>query len=354
MIKTILICLTLFLSVGVFAEKSISEMNPNFRDLMNQGLKPINTYPNEYRELPKPLSLFFFADVHADKTELERYCAFIEENKAYFDDAVCAGDQVLGSPTDDWDFWGQVKGAEKILFVMGNHDIWYQKRPSEDKKQLNEQEAYDKYYAPYVKNWNCVCEEGKAYFYKDYTDKKVRLIGINCMSEEAERKKEVEWFRGVLEDARVKGFSVVAMTHIPPVIFPVSIECNWCEFDRDEGNATYATDYLKAVKEFKKKGGDFVVWLAGHTHSDYLLVSKEFPDQLIMVVGETHRGGGAVYSQLTRTDGTQSQDLANALIIDTSSKTLKALRLGSHYDRYFRPINALSINYSTLKIITQW
>lgn len=352
----VIIILMLLMSLSVFADKSMSQFNPNFNDMMDQALKGVTSYPNEYRENTQPFSLFFFADVHGDKTELERYCEFYSEKKHYFDDAFCAGDQMLSDPNDDWTFWQNTKGAENIMFVMGNHDLWYQKRPENGQKMLTDKEAYDKYYAPYVKGWNAVMDDGRTCFYKDYPEKKIRFMGINYLAADSDKEYQIEWFKKLLEDARIKGYTVIAATHCAPAVLPVSIESNWCEFDRDEGGreAEYSIPYCQAVKEFKQKGGKFAVWLAGHSHSDYLYVSKLFPDQLIMVIGETHRGGRAVYSQIVERDGTVSQDLANALVIDTTSKTLKAIRVGVHYDRYLRPINALAINYESMKIITQW
>ena len=346
----LMLVLAICLSVCVFGEKSVSDLNPNFRNLMDQALKGVNSYPNEYRDREKPFSLFFFSDVHGQKKIVSRLMDFYNENTEYFDDALCCGDLVESWSGNDWTYWGQIKGAEKVLLAIGNHDM----RPNDkDWTMMPEKQAFDQYFAPYIANWNVKNEAGKTYYFKDYAEKKIRLITVNNNLSGDENNAQLEWFGNMLTDARLKGYTVVAAAHIPPVTYPVTIESNWSEPDRDEGDYRWGEPYCKKVKEFKNDGGKFACWLSGHTHSDYLYVSKLYPEQLCFVIGSATIWGPA-YSTNLRIEGTQSADLADAVVIDTTSKTLKAIRIGSHYDRYLRPINALSINYETMKIISEW
>ena len=73
--------------------------------------------------------------------------------------------------------------------------------------------------APYVANWGVqqpanAAENGYNWWFKDYTNKKVRLIGLDCMQRNAT---QLAWLKTVLADAANEGLTVVIAFHSGPV-----------------------------------------------------------------------------------------------------------------------------------------
>ena len=147
-------------SVLSFAQ-TMAELNPDFENLLTAAMRPHNRTANEYVTNIKPLVLFHFSDIHGDKTELQRYTEFLGQYGKYFDDAVCTGDVVEGAVNSGFDYWGEVPGAEKILFIIGNHDFLRKWEGWDWNDRLSKKELYDfktledvyydyhEYYVPY-------------------------------------------------------------------------------------------------------------------------------------------------------------------------------------------------------------
>ena len=169
----------LFITSLCFAQ-SMAELNPGFENRLIDSFRGRNTEANEFKDTSNPFVLFHFSDIHGDKVELERYVEFLGVYGKYFDDAICTGDLVELGANSGFDFWGQVPGAEKILFVTGNHDFIRKWEGWDWSDRLKKNEIWNQYFAKYIKNWNAKYEEGNTYYYKDYPRKKMRLIGLDC------------------------------------------------------------------------------------------------------------------------------------------------------------------------------
>ncbi|MBP5718717.1 MAG: metallophosphoesterase [Abditibacteriota bacterium] len=346
------------------AEKSIAEYNPDFENTLIQAMKPKN-YPGwaHYQSEVQPLVLFHFSDIHSDGEGFDRYIRFYETYEKYFDDAICTGDLVEWSyAKSDFSFWAKTPGHEKILFVIGNHDTlrdhkdW--KVPGVWDDQLSMQETYDGYFAANIGKWGVVYEKGKTYWYKDYPEKKVRMVGLDCMLrpeiDKAADDGQYEWFKKVLADAKTKDLSVIMAYHVPPRNC-VKIKCNFTDRDKEEGGINDAANkYQAAVDEFMKSGGKFVMWLAGHTHWEELCYNKDYPKQLFFCIDSANWFQSNAYSFFDRRKGTKFRDLADAVVVDTSTKTVKMIRVGANLTSDLVPRNGITINYETGEIISQY
>ena len=351
-----------FLCVSAcFCEPTMAELNPNFEGRIAQALKPNNTSYN-YGAQPKPLSLFFFSDVHSDGLEFARYVEFYDTYRKYFDDALCAGDLVMDSKTSDFSYWSKTPGHEKVLIAVGNHDTLRDQGnwgPGTWDNQLTMGETYDYYMKPFIKNWNVTYEEGKTYYYKDYDAKRIRLIVTDCMLrpaiDAAAEEGQLKWFKERLAEAKEKDLSVLVCTHYP-VRNSVGVKCNFHEVGRvgDDIKAPELDRYQAAVDEFMKDGGKFVCWIGGHCHRDLVIVNPAYPKQLDIIVGATHRRSCEQYSDVTRIEGTVSQDLADAVIVDTTTETVKLIRVGVNIDSHGVPRNGMTFNYVSGEIIAQY
>ncbi len=334
----------------------MAELNPDFEELLTAAMRPHNRTANEYITNIKPLVLFHFSDIHGDKLELERYVEFLGVYGKYFDDAVCTGDVVEGAANSGFDYWGQVPGAEKILFILGNHDYLRKWEGWDWNDRLSKKELFDFYFAKYIKNWNVTYTEGNPYYYKDYPEKKFRIIGLDCSFKGKDDEDQVAWFKETLAGAVEKDYNVIALYHYHPDNAE-QIKCNFTEIDHQAGAEPYAgdwTEYYKAVEEFKAKGGKFVMWLCGHTHWEQFAYNKDFPTQLHYSIDATNRYQSMMYGNMTRKDGERSQDLANAMVVDTTTNTIKIIRIGANVNSYLVQRNGICINYKTFEVISQF
>lgn len=340
--------------------KSVAELNPEFSDRINQARKPRNQWSGEYTNSRLPLSILYMSDIHADSFELERLIEFYNQYIDRFDDFVCGGDMVALAKSTGFEYWSKVKGAEKILFVMGNHEGLISHHPKMDWNEiLNGKESFDYYFKNNIKNWNVVYEEGKPYYYKDYTKRKIRLIGLDCMLRTNEASEQQEWLKNALAGAKEKDYTVLIVTHFPPKNGEFEkIKSRFTSIDDPfftdvtrYGTYDIYKEYAKTVDDFMKKGGKFVGWLCGHEHRDCIGYFTAYPKQLVFVIDCASREKSLYLYDTCRTNGEKSMDLAEAIVIDTKSNTLKIVRVGADRDLYLRNKDCMTINYVTKEII---
>ena len=122
------------------------------------------------------LILLHFSDIHGDTAALAR---IIKDTEGFeYDDAICTGDIVTNTANRIESWWD-----ESVLTCIGNHDsASYTSTDGYNWVALNmaDRDAY--YITPFKSNWGGVVHtSGKSYYYKDYTDAKVRLIVMDAM-----------------------------------------------------------------------------------------------------------------------------------------------------------------------------
>ncbi len=301
------------------------------------------------KQLPL-LTLLHFSDVHGDDGGMKRLCDFMDVHGDYIEDCICTGDILEGSWTSDFEFWGQGGRAKKVLSCIGNHDVLADHSNWDWNNRKSQEDCYQKFFAPYIAEWNCVYQENKTYYYKDYTANAIRLIVLDSLLENEERDEQAAWLENVLQGAVENDLHVVAAMHYP--IRMKKIDCNFSTLDRGEvlGDTSMEV-YQEKVDAFMKKGGDFIVWLTGHIHLDYMGYGEKFPEQLCIAIDSQRCYQSMAYNDADRTEGMPSEDLYNLITIDTFDKLIKIIRVGCDYDRYLRKKDTLCINYKTYEII---
>lgn len=328
--------------------ESLSDKSVNIVDL-NSGLLDKICYATKlrYGYATAPLVLLHFSDIHGSATNLKRMIELLDSLGALVDDAICTGDMVNNSFSDGFDWWN-VDGAENILLCIGNHDVT-------DGVDYNNyggttpEGAYNTYFAPYIANWNVNHTGTLTYYYKDFSDKKIRLIALDYLLTGDEANSQNTWLQTVLADAQTNDYTVVIIQHCP-VSNQRLIDSGFTMLGRTSSQ-TFPVMYQQSVKTFMDNGGKFACYLTGHTHWDMICYNNDFPDQLCICVScaiTTGRDGDQY-----RDYNTKAQDAANVVVIDTTTKTVKLIRVGADMDYYLRPRNELAISYETKEIIAQ-
>lgn len=329
--------------VGESTSTDIVSLNQNVPNYIRQGRKPFN------RATTTSLALLHFSDIHGDETNLQRMVDMKNELGTMIDDTICTGDMVYNNYSATcMDFWDNVDGAESIMMCIGNHDV-ADGQHGYSSDQIGQTVAYQKYFAPYISNWNVnMAGTNLTYWYKDYASRKVRVIALNYLLTGSEQTAQDTWLASRLAEAKANAYAVVILEHTPLNSF-ANIDCNFSIIGLPWSYNEFPTIYQDTVQAFIDDGGEFVCYLAGHSHCDYVGYNSNYPNQLCVAV-TTALTTDADNDQ-RRAIGEKSQDAGNIVLVDTVTKTVKLVRVGADMDCYLRGRNLFSINYSTKEVI---
>ena len=357
---------------------------------LKYNMNPVTAQP--YGD--KPLSLMFFSDLHACSTPLDRMMKFAQEYSSVIDDVVAGGDNV-DRAQNDFSFWGD-DGAGIVLSVMGNHDSIYISGTAPTiggvavKVQSvgwSSKEVYDKQIAPFISQLSGVTlVADKCYWYKDYANSKIRLIGLDDYhwkeqitlvdnthpttyddGTPVDTGEQLAWFESVLADAKANNLSVMVVHH-SPARWDNPIRCSFTSLDFQNNIASDASNpsavaYIRepfvAVQNFIDDGGKFIGWLTGHLHQDAVGVIKGFTDQFQMTIDTCRYGTNVAGIGFNQGFGstahyvrTKNADLFDIVSVDTYTKTLSLVRIGCNYDRRGRHIGTFVWDYENKQMIS--
>ena len=304
----------------------------------------------------KPVLTFgVLTDIHGYANNLKRYLDYCTAYSDYIDEKLCLGDMVSSLYGDDITYWDNMSGAASILRTLGNHDVWVT-RTGGGYDNVDKMDAYTKYFSGKTSSWGITqpsgyAENGLMYYYKDYTDQKLRLIVIDCMYWDSA---EDTWFVSTLESARQAGYAVMCTSHYNPVKTNMTPVGNFYSLDYGFSHLVYATggQAKTRVDEFITNGGVFVCWVSGDSHYDACGVYTDATSgnkQLSLVF--ENAGLNSAWNDDNRIEGTRTQDSFNIVTVDTYSKLVKVVRIGCNCDRYLREKKCLVYNYETNTVI---
>lgn len=325
--------------------KDIVSLNHDALDLILDGKKPFN------RASTVPLALLHFSDIHANQVNLERIVEMSNHLGADIDDTICTGDMVANNySATGMDFWNAVNGAEKILMVVGNHDL-ADGQHGYSSDQIGQTVAYQTYFSPYVSNWGVtMAGTHLTYWYKDYANKKVRLIGLNYLLEGDASAAQRAWLIDRLAEAKTAGYAVVIAEHSPLNSF-TEIPCNFNIIGKPWTYNEIKAQFQDAVQDFIDGGGEFACYISGHSHNDYVGYNSDYPQQICIAITTALTTG--LDNDQRRVVNDKTQDAANVVIVDTVTKTVKLVRIGANTDTYLRGRNLFSIRYTDKAVIAQ-
>lgn len=294
-----------------------------------------------------PFSLIHFSDPHGGKTNVTRLLQMRNALGTLIDDIICTGDMVTNKYADGYSWWDEIDGSETILTCIGNHDVSNGEVYTE--YGITREQAYNTYFAPYIGSWNVTHSGSLTYWYKDYADKKIRLIALDYLLSGDEAAAQNTWLQNALADAKSNDYTVVIAQH-----------CQLSSFQKINSNFTmidpktpyqYPTIYQESVQAYMNNGGKFACYIAGHTHWDMLCINPDYPNQICITVTCTAQTGRD--NDQIRETGTKSQDAANVITIDTTNQTVKLIRIGADKDNYLRGRNRLVFSYADKTIISE-
>ena len=348
--KIFILSLTLLCLACCVFSATVSELNPDFDRYMDTATRwrTREGTPQTY------WTCFFFADTHSNGDAFGRLMEFYTEKHKWFDEVYCAGDMVNDNvETDDFTYWSETPGHEKVLMCIGNHDVKPHKNSDISKEFLSEKETYDMFFAPFIKNWGAVYEEGHTYYYKDYPKKGLRLITVDCMLHGKENDRQYQWFSKTVKDTLQKKYALIIVNHCP-LDHNEIIQSNFTHPTAKYQSVWFNMDsFQKDIENFIDNGGEFVCWLGGHIHCDSICYNRNYPRQLNILIDAADQTQSSWFTDTMRTKGTRNEDIADAIVVNLTRHQIKIIRVGANINEYLQPRNSIVIDYKTREILAQ-
>lgn len=289
-------------------------------------------------------------------------------------------------------FAGYIANANApVLMVSGNHDVGNTSQNTTDGSTATDAQLYARMFEPYVSGWDLTSHPtGKCYWYKDFADSGVRLIGLHDFESDYEtdsnnqllykrgyaayRQAQIDWLiqalltcpagygviiakhnpvnlRGTLDNPfngeYLQGKNT-GQTYVDKDIIPTIVQAF---MDGDSINRTFAQESgvvttLTVNQDFsgKNSGAHFVCYLDGHTHADGVSFLKDFPKQLELNIGADNYHYQH-YADTYNQQGTLHQDLLNYVSVDVDNGYVYILRIGNDFTAQADRRDFTAINY---------
>ena len=328
----------------------LSDYDSEFKTKLLNANRKANS--GNYNNLTSPeiFTIAHFSDIHGNIFAIKQMQMFKDTFKKYIDDMICTGDVVADKLSDGTAFWDNSDGS--ILICIGNHDSLGADGWS---NPVSQQTLYDTYISPYESKWNALIVSGHSYWYKDYADKKIRLIAVDgTIFDATEQAAQMNWLTATLSDANANGYAVIGAVHFPPMPSTFhKIESNFSALLHDTAGdmsqfawSKYNGDILQAVDDFIDAGGNFVCWLSGHTHYDNVSYDTRFPRQLFVTIS-CALPNGMFDERMRSSEYYKTGILLNTVSVDLVRKYIKLLRYGAEWDDVLRHQGSCVIEYGS-------
>lgn len=342
---------------------AITTLNPSSEFVPKMQAAKKRYYTSTTNDKPQPYVIAHLSDIHGHWTNVSRFLEFCSKYSDYIDLKLNTGDTVTQYFDDGTAGYAALDGVNSIVNIIGNHDT--RKKGTPDWRYYTGVEAYNAYIKPYVAAWSVTQPEnaetnGYCYFYKDVAANSLRIIFVDIMGYDTVQD---AWVQGLLASAKTAGYAVVIATHFAGVPQNGSdatfdkLACNWSTLyglgSTSISLASYNPNAYRladSVHAFMEGGGEFVGYIQGHYHSDFVAKVHTYPDQMIYSVSGSLSGEIRDWTHVT---GTRSQDDFEIVSIDTYLKKVTLYKVGANTDLYGRHKNSISIKYTTGEIISE-
>ncbi len=210
-----------------------------------------------------------------------------------------------------------ITGAKCPIFMtVGNHDtnkMWCEKW-ADHTAQFTPEEQYSRVYAP-LKEYNgdkMITDDDGSYYYMDFPEDKIRVVMLNTANGTYDgtrysnlfmiSEKQINWFK---TEALNTEYSVLVMMHTALLR----------DFPGNGVSVSNSAAVLAAVEEFVANGGQFIAYLMGHSHGQFVFVD----DNVRLHVSFKNGGKNG-----------------EVVMIDTTAKTISTIGLGDASNREYR------------------
>ena len=318
--------------------------------ILNNDVEPFVIQASEglgqmFTDKTKPLVFTHFSDVH---TRQELWNRIIDYNNYYSDYlkfSIHTGDYCGSNRLSYIDLYANGNPCVIPVFnCVGNHDTYLSDNSKGDKKTTHDLLFNHSNY------WNVVYMDiaNSMTYYKDFTNEKIRFIVLDYYYDIDE---QCTWLLERLNGAKAKGYHVVTCMHEMTNQIINKLDTTFQTIDNFEplgGNKNSISKFDKVIGDWIKNGGVHVANFAGHEHSDYI----GYTENGVLNVCVQAATDNINWTDGKRVQGTRTWDCFNVVSVETSTGTLKLIRIGNNSDHYLREKKILSYDYINKKIIS--
>lgn len=361
--------------------ESVVGLNESKREMVYAACR----YGIDNRDTVKDLCLTVFADIHGSEVQCNNIITFSNAYKNVLDGVVCLGDVRAVKWTDPIKFYTDAitKSELPVYTVVGSHD-----KGDNVTAMGSREELYSDFFVP-TNAKSDVPADGKCYFYKDYTDKKIRMIALNQYDQPSTKddndvfvynnnpyysQEQITWFLDTLAttpsdysvlliynnaiewtydtsewtDARHRGKTAYEPSYFSKDIIPDIVDA----FIRKEQisktySASGVSDTIVANKDFSSRtDSKFIAHFVGHNHCDGI---SHLHENQLLIVFNTSSGSANVYrgQDTIRNQTEVSTDCFTVVGIDTQNKVIRLARIGATHTIDMSERIGVTIPYTT-------
>lgn len=344
-------------------------------------------------------SLCWTSDTHSNTRTCSNFVTYLNSNPG-LDYGIVTGDLAAGNFNSSVQSMldALLSSSKPIIPLVGNHDCGNSFLVSQSGSH---EQVYTKFIAPFIPKLELSEDEntGKNYYYKDFKDKKIRLINIYEYDAPLDLKDggleykifrgntvysqiQIDWFINLLQNTP-SDYGVIVATHSPQVSASGEARIN-----RDKGftSNTVVDDYynsmyyingsplvdiiaawksggsldlaysfkneasylapLEVRADFSSRGSsEFICFLSGHTHRDIVGTMVNGNTPFIVVTCGTDDIGQTSYDDLPRVSSSRTEDAFNILSVDRQKRLIYIVRVGANANNELDPRKFMKIGY---------
>jgi hypothetical protein len=346
-------------------------------------------FDREMNGMGKMAVIGHISDIHGDTKRLNNFLDYCDAKGV--DVAVGSGDMTMYFHPDGTSFQEEISDLHTTpyLFCIGNHESWSNAGSNTHAPVTT---LFDDNMSHLVTKWGYKAdannETAKCYYYKDFDEKKLRVIAINYYEDGVYNGRlgqtQVDWFIATLATTPA-GYGVIVVLHSPedkveapashdkfmqPIpnvgssyqpdgfhleVRPISliidafIQKTSTSFTCKDHKATYTgsantgfadDEVINVVADFSEVDAstEFVAFLCGHRHEDWVgYYAHAAETQLALgvtcgigIFGDSSNYAWCDQSDLPRGGEGVAQDAFNIYVIDRFNKTVKIVRVGAN------------------------
>ena len=316
---------------------------------LNKDVEPFIIQASEglgqmFTNKTKPLVFTHFSDIHTRQELWNRIVDFNNHYKDYLKFSIHTGDYCGGNRLAYIDLYANGTSCDiPLLNCVGNHDTYLADNSKGDKATTHD------LLFNHTNNWGVhfMDIENSMNYHKDFDNEKIRLIVLDYYYDIDE---QCTWLLERLNGAKALGYHVVTCMHemTNPIINKLGTTFQTIDnFESLGGNKNSISKFDKVIGDWKKTGGVHVANFAGHEHSDFI----GYTENGVLNVCVQAATDNIIWTDGKRVQGTRTWDCFNVVSVETSTGTLKLIRVGNNSDHYLREKKILSYDYINKRII---
>lgn len=348
-------------------------------DVLYKQLSKIPYFQRDTESSNKLFTMLHMSDIHNDTVRMQYAIDVL--NQYPIDCGILSGDILGYRYTDPFSCKGILLNSSKPMYsAIGNHDV-YTENDDVSITGGSNTDVYNKFIQPFEAIWG-INTGGKSYYHIDNADKKLRLIFLNqyeadMLSSDGKSFKghriayylsqvQINWFSETLRTTP-PDYGVIVVSHDKPAPVMEQVgESAWNDYSisdtyfSDNTDTLYANIIPAIVDAFINKQAinqvftisaswlgyaneivvnvdfsdratsEFITYLHGHYHGDYVSSVAEYPQQKTVCISvgkcENNTSSGDTYRDIND----YSQHLFNIVSIDRGKRLIKLIRIGAN------------------------